>query len=225
MAFIHRCRFLQILCQCSSTPFNISTCCKTDFQQEPQKDKQSVAKSMCKEVFSLQFAGKHVEVEWLDATLQLFQLPDSQLTSFFALLFSVSPLLPIGCLKAKSTCQSVFVRHDFGKIWKTFNSRHMPSISCTDLIFFWCYFDVAWSLQLEDGRIANERFRDVEVVPLERIFQTCTFCSSPCTGSTDNVLCNMKCNMISCSSFMSVRSMLHLFVEVSHTSTFRMTIA
>ena len=142
---------------------------------------------------------------------------------FFALLFSVSALLPIGCLKAKSTCQSVFVRHDFGKIWKTFNCRHIPSISFTVILFCHLYF--AWSLQLGDGRIANERFRDVEVVPLERIFQTCTFCSLPCTGSTDNILCNMKCNMISCSSFMTVRSMLHLFVEVSHTSTFRMTIA
>ena len=140
----------------------------------------------------------------------------------FALLFSsfLSVSSPAHrFLKAKPTCQSDPIRICKAWILGRFERHSIPD-TCLQypaqiftVIFFWCYFDVAWSLQLEDGRIANERFRDVEVVPLERIFQTCTFCSSPCTGSTDNVLCNMKCNMISCSSFMTVRGMLHLFLR------------
>ena len=35
------------------------------------------------------------------------------------------------------------------------------------------------------GRIAVERFRDVDLVPLESVLQTCAFCNSSRNGSTD----------------------------------------
>lgn len=45
---------------------------------------------------------------------------------------------------------------------------------------------------MADGRIATERFRDVDVLPLNRIFQACMFCDSLCTGSLDmNALWNV----------------------------------
>ena len=76
---------------------------------------------------------------------------------------------------------------------------------------------------MADGRIAKGRFRDVDVVPLEHIFQTCTFCSSPCTGSTENVLCNIVQHDFML-GFHDFSQYVASVFEVSHTSTFRMTI-
>ena len=88
-------------------------------------------------------------------------------------------------------------------------TRYIPLIS----FIFFCHHDIAWSLQMADGRIAKERFRDVDVVPLEHIFQTCTFCSSPCTGSTDIVLCNIVQHDFMLGFHDFSHSMLHLFLR------------
>ena len=62
-----------------------------------------------------------------------------------------------------------------------------------------------------DARIATRRFRDVEMVPLENVLQTCMFCSS-------------SCNMLQF-TFFSNRFPDLFEAEANPTSTFRMAIA
>ena len=86
-----------------------------------------------------------------------------------------------------------FRRHPFSKQFY----RHVFSLN--KLYFTTCRAEHC--LERVDSRIARERFRDVDMVPLERIFQTCTFCNSACNGSTDTVLCNM----FSCPAWLTFR--------------------
>ena len=76
----------------------------------------------------------------------------------------------------------------FCKIWKTSDFQTQFNTPTVSSIFdFFLGLNTAWSLRMPDGRIATQRFRNIDMVPLESIFQTCMFCNLSLNGSVDHV--------------------------------------
>ena len=123
---------------------------------------------------------------------------------FLFLFLIVLAFLPIGFKGETMRHADQYISHVpyqpfFCKIWKTsdFQTKFNTPQLCIQLLVLFLGLNITWSLQMADGRIVTEHFRNVDLVPLESSFQTCMFCSSSCNMFTPwnpLALWNFACN-------------------------------